>query len=70
MLVAEPGGWSPKAREQLVELLFEKHAPPALFLAKSCVLSSFAVGRATSLVIDCGASGARGAPCLLCHALG
>jgi actin-like protein 6A len=56
LLVAEPTANSKAAREKMVELIFERYAPPALFLAKNSVLSSFAVGRATSLVIDCGAA--------------
>ena len=57
LMIAEPLTTTRQAREKLVELIFEKHAPPALFLAKNSVLSSFAVGRPTSLVIDCSASG-------------
>jgi Actin and related proteins len=41
----------------MVELLFEKHALPAVFLAKNPVLTSFASGRATALVVDCGGGG-------------
>ena len=59
LMVAEPTHNTRAAREKMVELLFEKFSPPALFLAKNSVLSSFAVGRPTSLVIDCGASGAH-----------
>ena len=59
LMVAEPTHNTRAAREKMVELLFEKFSPPALFLAKNSVLSSFAVGRPSSLVIDCGASGAR-----------
>uniref|UniRef100_A0A453LL53 Actin-related protein 4 n=1 Tax=Aegilops tauschii subsp. strangulata TaxID=200361 RepID=A0A453LL53_AEGTS len=36
------------------ELMFEKYKVPALFLAKNAVLTSFASGRATSLVVDSG----------------
>jgi len=57
-MVSEPPHVRPEQREKLVQLLFEKFQPPALFIAKTNVLSSFAVGRPTSLVIDCGASGA------------
>ncbi|KAG0574953.1 hypothetical protein KC19_VG305400 [Ceratodon purpureus] len=39
---------------RVVELMFEKYDVPALFLAKNAVLTSFASGRATSLVVDCG----------------
>jgi Actin len=58
LMVSEPPHVRPEQREKLVQLLFEKFQPPALFIAKTNVLSSFAVGRPTSLVIDCGASGA------------
>jgi hypothetical protein len=59
LMVAEPAHVRPEQRERLVQLLFETFRPPALFLAKANVLASFAVGRPTSLVIDCGASGVR-----------
>ncbi|OEL19878.1 Actin-related protein 4 [Dichanthelium oligosanthes] len=36
------------------ELMFENYKVPALFLAKNAVLTSFASGRATSLVVDSG----------------
>ena len=51
------GQWNTKAkRETLTELLFEKYKVPALYLAKSAVLSAFASGRSTALVVDGGAS--------------
>ena len=56
VLVAEPTHNSRAARERMCQLIFEKYAPPAVFFAKNAVLSSFAVGRPTSLVVDCGAS--------------
>lgn len=54
MLLAEPTHNSRQAREKAVELLFEKFKVPAAFLAKAAVLSSFAVGKQTSLVVDAG----------------
>ncbi|KAH7288136.1 hypothetical protein KP509_31G013900 [Ceratopteris richardii] len=54
MLLAEPSLNTQQHREKTVELMFEKYRPPALFLAKNSVLTSFATGRATSLVVDCG----------------
>ncbi|KAK9800233.1 hypothetical protein WJX73_002417 [Symbiochloris irregularis] len=54
ILMAEPSFATDKARERMVELLFEKHSPPALFLGKNAMLTSFAVGRQTSLVVDAG----------------
>ena len=43
------------------QLLFEKHRPPAVFMAKNAVLSSFASGRQTSIVVDVGHEGTTGA---------
>ncbi|GBG64754.1 hypothetical protein CBR_g46712 [Chara braunii] len=54
MLLAEPSHNTNSSRETTVELMFEKHQVPALFLAKNAVLTSFASGRATSLVVDSG----------------
>ena len=59
-MLAEPSFNSREARERTVELLFEKFAPPALFMAKNAVLSSFATGRQSSLVVDCGHEGTVG----------
>lgn len=54
VLLAEPSGNAPSAREKAVEVLFERFAPPAVFLARAAVLSSFATARQTSLVVDVG----------------
>jgi len=54
MLLAEPSFNTQQHREKMVELMFEKYGVPALFLAKNAVLTSFASGRSTSLVVDCG----------------
>ena len=54
IMLAEPNTQPRAVRETAVELLFEKFQTPALFLAKNAVLSSFASGRQTSLVIDMG----------------
>ncbi|GLJ32671.1 hypothetical protein SUGI_0657350 [Cryptomeria japonica] len=54
MLLSEPSSNSPSQRERTAEVMFENHKVPALFLAKNAVLTSFASGRATSLVVDCG----------------
>ncbi|KAE9611197.1 putative Actin family [Lupinus albus] len=54
MLLAEPSSNTQQQRERAAELMFEKYKAPALFLAKNAVLTSFASGRATSLVVDCG----------------
>ena len=43
-------------REKLTELMFEKYNVPAFFLCKNAVLSCFANGRSTGLIIDSGAT--------------
>ncbi|CAD7698505.1 unnamed protein product, partial [Ostreobium quekettii] len=57
MLVCEPTVTPTNLREKLVELVFEKYSPPATFLARNAVLSSFATGRQTSVVVDSGHQG-------------
>lgn len=54
IMLAEPSHNTREAREKMVELMFEKYNVPAVFLAKNAVLSSFAIGRQTSLVVDAG----------------
>ncbi|KAJ5894447.1 hypothetical protein N7495_006138 [Penicillium taxi] len=56
LLMTEPG-WNPaKAREKTIEIAMEKWGSPAFYLARSGVLSAFASGKASALVIDIGAS--------------
>ncbi|KAL5751358.1 hypothetical protein ACOSP7_025961 [Xanthoceras sorbifolium] len=62
MLLAEPSSNAQQQRERTAELMFEKYKVPALFLAKNAVLTSFALGRATSLVVDCGGGSTTVAP--------
>ncbi|KAL1214300.1 Actin-related protein 4 [Cardamine amara subsp. amara] len=62
MLLAEPPLNSQQQREKAAELMFEKYKVPALFMAKNPVLTSFATGRATSLVVDCGGGSTTIAP--------
>ncbi|KAJ8425188.1 hypothetical protein Cgig2_029414 [Carnegiea gigantea] len=62
MLLAEPSSNTQQQRERAAELMFEKYKVPALFLAKNVVLTSFASGRATSLVVDCGGGSTTVAP--------
>ncbi|KZF24374.1 actin-like protein-like protein 6A [Xylona heveae TC161] len=50
-------GWNPaKSREKAIELAMENWGCPAFWLARNGVLSAFAAGRASALVIDLGAS--------------
>ncbi|CAH9084790.1 unnamed protein product [Cuscuta epithymum] len=62
MLLAEPCSNTQQQREKAAELMFEKYQVPALFLAKNAVLTSFASGRATSLVVDSGGGSTTIAP--------
>lgn len=62
MLLAEPSSNAQHQRERAAELMFEKYKAPALFLAKNAVLTSFASGRATSLVVDSGGGSTTVAP--------
>ena len=63
ILLSEPVHVSRETREKTVALLFEKHNPPAVFLAKTPVLTAVASGRATALVVDCGAGAPPRPPC-------
>lgn len=54
VLLSEPSFNTSALREKTTELMFEDHQVPALFLAKSPVLSAFAHGRATALVLESG----------------
>mmetsp|Transcript_7308 Transcript_7308/g.12268 ORF Transcript_7308/g.12268 Transcript_7308/m.12268 type:complete len:374 (-) Transcript_7308:47-1168(-) len=57
VLLAEKTYNSPSARQKMCELMFETFDVPAIFMSKDAVLSCYAVGRTSGLVIDCGASG-------------
>lgn len=54
ILLAEPSINTAHQREKAAEVMFENYKVPALFLAKNAVLTSFASGRSTSLVVDSG----------------
>eukprot|EP00698_Gefionella_okellyi_P005322 TRINITY_DN14842_c0_g1_i1.p1 TRINITY_DN14842_c0_g1~~TRINITY_DN14842_c0_g1_i1.p1 ORF type:complete len:401 (-),score=71.02 TRINITY_DN14842_c0_g1_i1:344-1546(-) len=57
VLLGEPA-FNPNAvREKLTELMFEKYEIPALFIGKNPVLSCFACGKSSGLVLDCGGHG-------------
>ncbi|VDM57404.1 unnamed protein product [Angiostrongylus costaricensis] len=48
--------WNDKSkRERLTEVMFEKYNIPAFFLCKNAVLTAFANGRTSGLVVDSGA---------------
>lgn len=55
ILLAEPSFNTKTHREKIGELMFEKYDVPAMFLSKNPVLSAFCSGKASALVVDCGA---------------
>ncbi|PWZ02001.1 Actin/actin-like protein [Testicularia cyperi] len=62
LLLTEPAWNSKESREALTELAFETLETPAFYLANRSVLSSFAAGKPTSLVIDIGSSSVSSIP--------
>lgn len=62
MLFAEPIHNGRKARERIVELMFEKFEAPAVYLARAAALSAYANGRTTGIVLDVGHSGTSAVP--------
>lgn len=54
VLLTEPSFNTASLREKTTEIVFEKYDTPALFLAKSGVLASFASGRSTALIVESG----------------
>jgi actin-like protein 6A len=55
LLVADRAFNSEERRQHLLEMSFERFQTPAMFLARSCVLAAFSVGKSTALVVDSGA---------------
>jgi len=51
-----------KQRSQMLEVLFESLSAPASYIAPTSMLSSFAYGRQTALVVDIGHSGSSVTP--------
>lgn len=56
VLMSEPAWNTRQKRERITELMFEKYNLPAFFLAKNAVLSVYANGRTSGLVLDSGAT--------------
>ena len=54
VLLTEPVLNTEAIREQMCQTIFESHHIPALFVAKSAVLTAFASGRSTALVFKSG----------------
>lgn len=56
LFMTEPSWNSTKSREKCTEIAMESWSAPAFYLGRQGVMASFAQGRATSLIIDIGAS--------------
>ncbi|CAG8612262.1 7118_t:CDS:2, partial [Diversispora eburnea] len=56
LFVTEAAWNTREIREKLTEIAFEKYQTLAFYIAKNPVLSAFAAGRPTAIVLDCGAS--------------
>ncbi|CDR99164.1 related to ACT1-actin [Sporisorium scitamineum] len=56
LLLTEPAWNARESREKLTELAFETLGSPAFYLANRSVLSGFAAGKPSSLVIDVGST--------------
>ena len=55
-VLCSEAAWNNKAkREKLCEIMFERYQAPAFFVCKNAVLSCFANGRSTGIVLDSGA---------------
>lgn len=64
-----PARTQEKQKALMLEALFESLDAPAAYIAPSAMLSSFAYGRQTSLVVDIGHSGSRVTPLVDGHCL-
>jgi len=54
VMVTEAPWNTPENRQRMAEIMFEEFKVPAFYIANNAVLSSFASGKGTSLVIDIG----------------
>ncbi|KAF9516188.1 hypothetical protein BS47DRAFT_1315514 [Hydnum rufescens UP504] len=54
ILVTEPPWNTAENRKRMAEIIFEEFKAPAFYISNTAVLSSFASGKGTSLVIDVG----------------
>ncbi|KAM4041571.1 actin-like protein 6A [Anomaloglossus baeobatrachus] len=64
VLMSEPPWNTREKRERLTELMFEHYNVPSFFLCKSAVLSTYANGRPTALILDSGATYTTATPVL------
>ena len=59
LIVVVPSHLFRSHSEELLRMAFEQHGAPAVFLAKAPTVQAFAMGRASAMVLDLGASGSR-----------
>ncbi|KAF8820860.1 actin like protein ALP2a [Cardiosporidium cionae] len=64
VLLSEPTRPSRAVRQKMTEIMFEKFDSPAMYLAKRAMLSTFAMGRSSGLIVDIGAGVLSIAPIL------
>ncbi|WVW82809.1 hypothetical protein I302_104821 [Kwoniella bestiolae CBS 10118] len=69
IMITEPAWNTPKAREQLTEMVFEGEKMPALYFGSGGVLSAFAAGKPTALVLDVGYTHSSAVPVVDGYAL-
>lgn len=69
LMLTEPAWNTPAAREMLTQLAFEGEGVPALYFGSSGVLSAFAAGKPTALVLDVGYANSSTVPVVEGYAL-
>nr|ODN94874.1 brg1-associated factor b [Cryptococcus depauperatus CBS 7855] len=69
LMITEPAWNTHKARELLTEMVFEGENMPALYFGSSGVLSAFAAGKPTALVLDVGYAQSSAVPVIDGYAL-
>ncbi|WVQ78623.1 hypothetical protein IAT38_000709 [Cryptococcus sp. DSM 104549] len=69
LMLTEPAWNTPKARQALTEMVFEGEKMPALYFGSSGVLSAFAAGKPTALVLDVGYANSSAVPVVDGYAL-
>lgn len=69
LMLTEPAWNTPSARETLAQLAFEGEGVPALYFGSSGVLSAFAAGKPTALVLDVGYANSSTVPVVEGYAL-
>ncbi|KAJ1561096.1 Actin-like 6A [Nowakowskiella sp. JEL0078] len=62
LLISESSWNTKEGREKLAEIAFETYKVPALYLSRSAVLSAFASGKSSALVVDSGAATTSAVP--------